>query len=130
MLTSISSACAQAGPALCNPVDGSPPGSSVHSIFQAGILGWVAISSSHQHRTNEITCIAGTTCSSFAGCPSVMLLTLHNPVGRKYSPPGNPGARASFLPTHAGSASESDSHRDHLSQDAESQADEESFIYE
>ena len=27
---------------LCNPMDCSPPGSSVHRILQAGILGWVA----------------------------------------------------------------------------------------
>ena len=31
---------------LCNPMDCSPPGSSVHGIFQARILEWVAISSS------------------------------------------------------------------------------------
>ena len=29
---------------LCNPMDGSPPGSSVHGIFQARVLQWVAIS--------------------------------------------------------------------------------------
>ena len=29
---------------LCNPLDCSTPGSSVHGILQAGILGWVAIS--------------------------------------------------------------------------------------
>ena len=29
---------------LCNPMDCSPPGSSVHGIFQARILEWVAIS--------------------------------------------------------------------------------------
>ena len=29
---------------LWNPIDGSPPGSSVHEIFQAKILEWVAIS--------------------------------------------------------------------------------------
>ena len=29
---------------LCDPVDCSPPGSSVHGILQARILGWVAIS--------------------------------------------------------------------------------------
>ena len=28
---------------LCDPVDGSPPGSSVHGISQARILEWVAI---------------------------------------------------------------------------------------
>ena len=31
---------------LCNPVDCSPPGSSVCGISQAGILEWVAVSSS------------------------------------------------------------------------------------
>ena len=37
----------QSCPTLCNPVDCSPPGSSVHGIFQDpwnGILDWVAIS--------------------------------------------------------------------------------------
>ena len=29
---------------LCDPMDCSPPGSSVHGIFQARILEWVAIS--------------------------------------------------------------------------------------
>ena len=28
----------------CDPMDCSPPGSSVHEIFQARILEWVAIS--------------------------------------------------------------------------------------
>ena len=31
-------------PTLCDPMDCSPPGSSVRGIFQAGILEWVAIS--------------------------------------------------------------------------------------
>ena len=29
---------------LCNPMDYSPPGSSVHGILQARILEWIAIS--------------------------------------------------------------------------------------
>ena len=29
---------------LCDPTDSSPPGSSVHGIFQARILEWVVIS--------------------------------------------------------------------------------------
>ena len=33
-------------PSLCNPMDHSPPGSSVHGCSQARILEWVAISSS------------------------------------------------------------------------------------
>ena len=32
----------QSCPALCGPVDCSPPGSSVHGILQATILEWVA----------------------------------------------------------------------------------------
>ena len=28
---------------LCDPVVGSPPGSSIHGIFQARVLGWGAI---------------------------------------------------------------------------------------
>ena len=32
---------------LCDPIDGSPPGSSVHGILQARILEWVAISFSN-----------------------------------------------------------------------------------
>ena len=31
---------------LCNPVDNSLPGSFVHEILQARILGWVAMPSS------------------------------------------------------------------------------------
>ena len=34
---------AQSHPTLCNPMDCSPPGSSVHGILQARILEWVAI---------------------------------------------------------------------------------------
>ena len=32
---------------LCDPTDSSLPGSSVHGIFQARLLGWVAISQPH-----------------------------------------------------------------------------------
>ena len=32
-------------PTLCHPMDSSPPASSLHGIFQARILEWVAISS-------------------------------------------------------------------------------------
>ena len=38
--------CAQSCPTLCDPMNRSPPDSSVHGIFQAGILECVAISSS------------------------------------------------------------------------------------
>ena len=35
-------------PTLCNPMDTNPPGSSVHGIFKARILEWVANSSSRR----------------------------------------------------------------------------------
>ena len=35
---------AQSGPTLCNPMDCSLPGLSIHGIFQARVLEWVAIS--------------------------------------------------------------------------------------
>ena len=45
---------------LCTPMDRSPPGSSVHGIFLARILEWVAISSSRgssQHRNQtHVSC--------------------------------------------------------------------------
>ena len=37
----------QSCPTLCDPIDGSPPGSPVPGILQAGTLEWVAISFSN-----------------------------------------------------------------------------------
>ena len=34
---------AQLCPTLCDPMDCSPPGSSIHGIFQARVLEWGAI---------------------------------------------------------------------------------------
>ena len=48
---------------LCDPMDCSPPGSSVHGILQARILKWVAISysrgSSPPRDWTRVSCIAG-----------------------------------------------------------------------
>ena len=44
MVTAVKVKVAQSCPALCNPVDCSLPGSSLHGIPQARILEWVAIS--------------------------------------------------------------------------------------
>ena len=38
----------QSCPTLCDAMDCSPPGSSVHGIFQARLLEWAAISSSRR----------------------------------------------------------------------------------
>ena len=50
-------------PILCDPVDCSPPGSSVHGILQARILEWVAIpfsmGSSPPGDQTRVSCIAG-----------------------------------------------------------------------
>ena len=45
---------AQSCSTLCDPMDCSPPGSSVHGNFQARILEWVAISFSREG-TGEIS---------------------------------------------------------------------------
>ena len=54
---------AQSCPTLCDPVDCSPPGSSVHEILQARILEWVAISfsrgSSRPRDRTQVSRIAG-----------------------------------------------------------------------
>ena len=53
----------QSCPTLCDPIDGSPPGSSAHGIFQARVLEWIAIgfsivifSSSDQIRSVAQSC--------------------------------------------------------------------------
>ena len=52
----------QSCPTLCDPVDYSPPGSSVHGILQAGILVWVAISfsrgSSWPRDQTHVSCVS------------------------------------------------------------------------
>ena len=51
---------AQSCPTLCDPMDGSWPGSSAHGIFQARILEWGAISSfrGSSRPGNQISCIS------------------------------------------------------------------------
>ena len=39
----------QSCPTLCDPTEGSPPGSSIHGIFQARVLEWGAIAFSRNH---------------------------------------------------------------------------------
>ena len=54
---------AQSCPTLCDPIDCSRPGSSVHGILQARILEWVAIpfswGPSHPMEQARDSCIAG-----------------------------------------------------------------------
>ena len=62
----------QSSPTLCDPIDGSPPGSPIPVILQARILEWAAISFSN-------ACVHG---KSLQSC-----LTLCNPIDG--SPPGS-----------------------------------------
>ena len=41
----IESEVAQSCPTLCDPMDCAPPSFSIHGIFQAGVLEWVAFPS-------------------------------------------------------------------------------------
>ena len=54
---------AQLCPTRCSPMDCSLPGSSIHGIFQARVLEWVAISfstgSSRPRDRTRVSCIAG-----------------------------------------------------------------------
>ena len=43
-MTSTAAKSLQSCPTLCDPIDGSPPGSPVPGILQARVLEWVAIS--------------------------------------------------------------------------------------
>ena len=60
----------QSCPTLCDPMDCSPPGSSVHEIFQATILEWVSISSSRGSSQPRdwtwVSCTAGRFCTDWA----------------------------------------------------------------
>ena len=68
----------------CNPMDCSPPGSSIHGILQARILEWVAISfsrgSSWPRDQTQVSLIAGR--------------------GFTSEPPGNPWIHRTLLNTH------------------------------
>ena len=54
----------QSCPTLCNPTDGSPPGSPVHRILQARTLEWVAIwdmrGASNRVEKTAISCVLHT----------------------------------------------------------------------
>ena len=47
MLSAAAAKSLQSCPALCDPIDGSPPGSAFPGILQARTLEWVAISFSN-----------------------------------------------------------------------------------
>ena len=63
ILVSLDCLTAKSCPALCDPMDCSPPGSSLHGIFPARILEWVAMPSSRgfpsPRNWNCVYCLAG-----------------------------------------------------------------------
>ena len=67
-------------PTLCDPMDCNLPGSSIHGIFQARILRWVAISfsraSSAPRDGTHVSCIAGRFFTTKPGKPHVHLLLI------------------------------------------------------
>ena len=79
----------QSCPTLCDPRDGSPPGSPVPGIFQARVLEWGAIAFSskighlHLNIFSEYVSAAAAAAKSLQLCP-----TLCDP--RDGSPPGSP----------------------------------------
>ena len=62
-LTRRACSVAQSCPVLCDPMDCSPPGSTVRGLSQARILEWAAISSSRGSSPprdgTQVSCIAG-----------------------------------------------------------------------
>ena len=70
----------QSCPPLCDPMDSSPPGSSVHGILQARILEWVAISLSIISQSFLKSCLLSqwlyTTISSSVTPPSPFTFSL------------------------------------------------------
>ena len=69
-------------PTLCDPMDGSPPDSSVHGIFQARILEWVAISFSRRSsqprdQTWSLSLQADSLRTKWRGKPFTLMMSLY-----------------------------------------------------
>ena len=80
-------AVAQSCLALCDPMDCSPPGSSVHGISQARILEWVVIFSSRgssrpkdQTHSSYVSCISRWILyhCCYLGSPNIKIKSLQN----------------------------------------------------
>ena len=67
---------------LCNPIDGSPPGSSVHGILQARTLEWVAISFSLELLRGLQMCLGFSAHSSVLGSLRAAAHTSHAQASR------------------------------------------------
>ena len=71
----------QSCPTLGDPMDCSPPGSSIHGIFQARVLEWAAISfsrgSSQPRDRTWVSCIAGRGFTIWETVPRVLKESLN-----------------------------------------------------
>ena len=65
-LTAAAAKSLQSCPTLCDPIDGSPPGSPIHGIFQARVLEWGAIAFSEKLTITQQICLIKLS-SSIAG---------------------------------------------------------------
>ena len=91
---------------LCDPMDYSPPSSSVHGILQARILEWVAIpfsrESSQRRYPTQVSCISGSFFTNWATLLSLFALMHWR---RKWQPtpvfsPGESQGRGSLVGCH------------------------------
>ena len=63
---------AQSRPTLSDPMDGSPPGSSIHGIFQARVLEWGAIAFSADSKFHvRVPAATGTTTATVNSAASI-----------------------------------------------------------
>ena len=65
----------QSCPTLCDPIDGSPPGSSVPGILRARILEWVAMSFSNACMHAKLLQSCPTLCNPMDSSPQAPLST-------------------------------------------------------
>ena len=76
------SVVSQSCPTLCEPMDCSPPGSSVHGILQARLLEWAAIpfsqGTSWPRDRTQVSRIAGSFCTIWATRETLMLVGASN----------------------------------------------------
>ena len=70
----------QSRPKICDPMNSSPPGSSVHGILQAKVLEWVAMPSSRVSSQPRVSSLVGRLFIISRGC---------YPFSRGSSPPRN-----------------------------------------
>ena len=91
---------AQSCPTLSDPMDCSPPGSSVHGIFQARVLEWGAIAFSHQ-RTSSTQDLATEQQSSmlwgWVSLPSLKKVQFHQFTKRLKSAMSPENLRARYI---------------------------------